>query len=142
MKTLPVLQIDADQVGPMGLTLGKAANNGGATDPKSVVIPIVEVTWADERPTCDLVHDFVFYEAPPDLAGCHAYDEGRCRRMGKKTPCAFLDDDPTVWEKARRWKRIPITPEPPYFHAWAFYYDPDDRHPDGDPLPEDEEVGP
>lgn len=139
MRDLPVIEIDAAQVGPMGLTLKKPADNGGATDPKSVVIPIVKVTWADERQTCNPVHDFVFYEAPPDLAGCRDYQEGRCRRVGGR-PCAFLDDDPTFWAKARRWKRIPVTPEPPYYHAWAFYYDPDDLHVDGDPLPEDEGV--
>jgi hypothetical protein len=141
MKTLPVFQIDASQVGPLGLTLGQPADQGGATDPKSVVIPLIEVTWFDERQTCDRVHDFVFYSTPPDLAGCQAYVEGRCRLMGNGTPCAFHEGpEATVWAKAKNWKRIPITPEPPYFHEWAYFYDPDDQHVDGEPLPEDEEV--
>ena len=141
MTALPVIEVSSLQVGPLGLTLATDRDLGGATAPKGIVIPIVEVTWFDERQTCDHVHDFVYYQAPPDLAGCTAYVEGRCRLMGNGTPCAFLEGpEAKVWAKARNWKRIPIKPEAPYFHEWAYFHDPDNQHPDGEPLHEDEEV--
>lgn len=144
MKTdtrLPVIEVSSLQVGPLGLTLTADLDLGGATAQKAVVIPIVEYKPFDERQTCDHVHNFVYFETSPDLAGCQAYVEGRCRMAGNGTPCAFHEGpEATVWAKARRWKRIPIKPEAPYFHEWAYLHDPDDQHLEGEPVDDGEGV--
>ena len=140
MKTLPVLEIDADQVGPLGLTVGRPADLGGARDPKPIFIPLLNLKPFDERQDCDPVHDFVFYETPPDLAACPAFVAGPghyCRRMGKGTPCAFFDAPEAaqaVFRKARVWKRVETD------DGFAMLHDPDDQTPDFGPLPQGEGV--
>lgn len=137
MKTdtrLPVVEVSPVQVGPWGLTLTADLDLGGATAQKAAVIPIVESNF-DDRQTCRYVHDFVFYSTPPALAGCQAYAEGRCRRMGNGTPCAFHEGpEATVWAKARDWKRVPTAA------GFAYLYDPADRHLEGEPVDDEEGV--
>ena len=138
MKTdtrLPVIVVSPLQVGPLGLTLTTDLDLGGATAQKAVVIPIVEYKPFDERQTCNHVHDFVYFETPPALAGCKAYVEGRCRLMGNGTPCAFHEGpEATVWAKARRWKRIPTA------DGFAYLHDPDNQHLEGEPVDDGEGV--
>ena len=77
-----------------------------------VTIPILEVTWADERQWCGIVHDYLSDGAVPD-GDCPMHRDGLCR-LTANMPCLF--DEPETspgWQKAREWKRC-TTPKGEY----------------------------
>ena len=71
---IPVLEIPASAIGPLGLTLGTAPDAGGGREAAgAVAIPLLQVTWFDERQICKAVQAFVWDETPPDLPTCAMY---------------------------------------------------------------------
>lgn len=139
---IPTIAITADQVGPLGLTLGCQPDPGGGrplaahvASTASVPIPAHTVRWLDERATCSLVQAFVHGETLPDLAACPAYAPAAagiahyCRRSGRGTPCAFHEaPEAPVWVAARHHKRIPLAEPDAYGHTHGYLYDPHNRY--------------
>ena len=69
-----------------------------------VTIPILEVTWADERQWCGPVHDYLANGGIPD-GNCPMRRDGLCRLTGDR-PCLFDEPESSEgWRKARRWAR-------------------------------------
>jgi hypothetical protein len=109
--TIPVIEVPASAIGPLGITLGPSPDAGGGRETAgTVVIPLLKVNWLDERQTCIRVLAFVHDGQTPDLAGCPQYRGGSCTRGGSGTPCAFLEDpNAAIWRKAAGWKYDPVS---------------------------------
>lgn len=119
---LPVIMLPATAFGPCGVAipLGPEPDAGGGTEPKTFMIPILDLGHYDERQGCGFVHDYLHahdYAADtpqPDAAdlpafrACRSYRNGQCGGNGWKDPCLFLEA-PTAegWKKARRWRLLP-----------------------------------
>jgi hypothetical protein len=83
------------------------------------IIPIIRegddlcgtpLKWADERPLCRHVQDFLHKGTEPPGAKCTAYKDGMCRaaNLGGSLPCLFHEEpDSEGWQRARQYERIP-----------------------------------
>lgn len=74
-------------------------------------VPVLQVTWADERFCCRLAHRYLGGESqgtPPEYEGCHFYGHRRCSMNGKAAdPCLFHEDEKGAsWEGVRRWRLL------------------------------------
>ncbi|HID64290.1 MAG TPA: hypothetical protein EYP49_16350 [Anaerolineae bacterium] len=66
--------------------------------------------WADERPTCRHVQNFLHQGTEPPGDECPEYKDGICRSasIGAPLPCLFHEDlDSEGWKQARNYRRIP-----------------------------------
>jgi hypothetical protein len=109
LEAIPVFELPRSQFGALGITLGVPPDAGGGRPAgRDVVIPIVEVNWADERQWCGRVLQFQAdgkdVERVPNFRGCRAYRNGACARNGCTTPCAFHELGAEVWNAARRYR--------------------------------------
>ena len=74
-------------------------------------IPILAVTWHDERTGCERAHRYLGGELdgkPSDYAGCHFYHGARCNMNGKAAdPCLFHEaEDGKSWGKVKGWRLL------------------------------------
>ena len=74
-------------------------------------VPILKVTWFDDRQTCSRVHDYldhVIEGTYSDYSGCTAYAAGVCGDTGGAgLPCMFHEPESApIWQRARGWKRV------------------------------------
>jgi hypothetical protein len=108
-NAVPVIELEADCLGDMGLTVrARQADAGGGRDPGGVVIPLREVKWFDHRQTCERVLAYLHDDVEPDLRACPFWRDGRCAMDGGQSPCAFAQSaDAEVWRKAAGWKLSP-----------------------------------
>ena len=74
-------------------------------------VPILQVTWHDERTGCDRAHRYLASELqgiPSDYTGCYFYHAGRCNMNGKAAnPCLFHEPESgRSWDKVRWWRLL------------------------------------
>lgn len=74
-------------------------------------VPIVNVTWFDDRQTCKIVHDYLEGEIEgrfEEYQGCRNYAAGVCAGTGGAGMlCLFHESDASLaWGLARRWQRV------------------------------------
>jgi len=87
------------------------------------IIPIIRegddlcgtpLKWADERPLCRHVQDFLHKGTEPPGANCTAYKEGMCKvaSLDGSRLCLFHEEpDSEGWQRARRYERVPCSSE-------------------------------
>ena len=121
-RAIPIITISADQIGPLGLTLGGAQlDAGGSREPADLIfIPLLDLGHYDERQGCGLAHEYLdahgYAEGLPtpdasDLPHyrtCPSNRAGKCGGNGWQDPCLFAEPaDSPGWTRARRWRLLP-----------------------------------
>jgi hypothetical protein len=77
----------------------------------ATAVPIVKVTWFDDRQTCSLVHDYLAGDIEgtfEEYHSCRNYAAGVCAGTGGAGMlCLFHEaDNSLAWGLARRWQRV------------------------------------
>jgi hypothetical protein len=77
----------------------------------ATAVPIVNVTWLDDRQTCKIVHDYLEGKIEgrfEEYRGCRNYAAGVCAGTGGAGMlCLFHESDTSLaWVLARRWQRV------------------------------------
>lgn len=75
-------------------------------------IPILKMSWADERQWCGTVHLYLAGEiegSPEEYQGCSSYRAGNCAMNGWRDSCLFLEDETSKgWQRAKGWQRVTL----------------------------------
>ena len=74
-------------------------------------IPILSVTWHDERTGCERAHRYLGGELdgqPADYTDCHFYHGRRCNMNGQAAnPCLFHEPESgKSWGKVKEWRML------------------------------------
>ena len=74
-------------------------------------VPILQVTWHDERTGCERAHRYLGGEMdgiPSDYCDCYFYHGGRCNMNGKAAnPCLFHEPESgRSWDKVKWWRLL------------------------------------
>lgn len=74
-------------------------------------IPILQVTWFDERQTCNTVHDYLEGKIEgrlEDFNTCFNYAAGVCRGTGGAGMLCMFHEHYTapIWQRAMQWERF------------------------------------
>ncbi|MEO0249546.1 MAG: hypothetical protein ABIN58_08425 [candidate division WOR-3 bacterium] len=98
-ETVHVVSVEGQAVGVIG-----DSEIALVLDGEEVTMPILEVTWADERQWCSLVHDYLDSGVAAN-GNCPMRQGSLCRLTADK-PCLFDEPESSEgWEKARQWVR-------------------------------------
>ena len=77
----------------------------------ATAVPIVSMSWFDDRQTCKVVHDYLEGKIEgrfEEYRGCRSYAAGVCAGTGGAGMlCLFHEPDTSLaWVLARRWQRV------------------------------------